>query len=189
MKKSLLLLALGLLTPAIARAEINVKSAAVGTGIEEHELVGKASSFGADVGKVYLHTAITGDFGETKLEHVWKREGTEVSRVALTAKSPGPWRTWSYKTIPEWATGSWTVDVVDSEGKVLQTVSFSIGEGGGKTAGNSMTDKKPVKKEMPTTMKKGSDESASKETKVKTMKKNIKKDMKKTDSDSKDGKE
>jgi hypothetical protein len=45
-------------------------------------------------------------------------------------RSPA-WRTWSTKQIePEW-TGEWTVRIEDAEGRVLDTLRFTIGESSG----------------------------------------------------------
>jgi hypothetical protein len=98
------------------------------TGIEERMPVGEAEEFPDDVGKVYLWTRITGVAeGEIIIHHVWLHEGQEKADVSLPVKG-SPWRTYSYKTIPpEWA-GQWEVKVVGSDGNVIKTVPFTVGE-------------------------------------------------------------
>jgi hypothetical protein len=45
--------------------------------------------------------------------------------VELPVQGPR-WRTWSKKTIPSKATGSWRVEVRTPEGELLQSASFTI---------------------------------------------------------------
>ena len=84
-----------------------------------------AESFPADVGTVYFHTTVTGEFGETTVEHVWLREGEEMARVILDVRSPR-YRTWTAKKIPAAWAGSWEVRLVDANGEVLRTVGFRV---------------------------------------------------------------
>ena len=136
------------IVPALSFAEIKVETSGVGADVKDRALVGPSTTFPADIGKVYYHNTLTGDFGEVKLEHVWKRGDDEVGRVSLTAKSPGPWRTWSYKTIPAWAAGTWSVALVDSEGKELAKETFTVraAEGGDTATMSATTAATPAKK-------------------------------------------
>lgn len=127
------LCALALLTAAPATAqetpagdELRVTSAAVATDVQEREPVGADDSFRADVGRLYFHTTLEGDFGETSLVHVWLHDGAEVARVPMTVRGPR-WRTWSSKEIAPDRTGDWEVRVVDTSGEVLETASFTVG--------------------------------------------------------------
>lgn len=107
-------------------AAIEVTRAVVATDVVDREPVGEAESFAAGVGQVYFYTVLEGDFPETRLEHVWLRDGEEVARVPLTVRGPR-WRTWSSKSIPaEWA-GDWEVQLVDEAGTVMESVSFTVG--------------------------------------------------------------
>lgn len=131
------------LVPALSYAEIKIETSAVGADVKDRVLVGSSDTFMADIGRVYYHNTITGDFGEADLEHVWKHGDDEVGRVSLHVKSPGPWRTWSYKSVPEWATGTWTVSLVDGEGKELAKETFTVKAMDGST--ESSTDATPAK--------------------------------------------
>lgn len=105
---------------------ITVERAVVASAIEEREPVGIADRFPEDVGSVYYHTTLTGDFGETTLEHVWLHQGEEMARVALRVRGPR-WRTWSAKKIPPAWSGSWEVKLVDGSGAVLHSTRFTVG--------------------------------------------------------------
>ena len=125
-----LLLSLMLILPLFAQqpgpGAIEVERAVVATAIENREPVGVADSFPEDVGSVYYHTTLTGEFGETTLEHVWLHDGQEMARVALHVRGPR-WRTWSAKKIPPPWSGPWEVRLVDGGGAVLHSTRFNVG--------------------------------------------------------------
>jgi len=105
--------------------EVQVERAVLATAVEDREPVGVAESFASDVGTVYFHTTLTGEFGETTVEHVWLRENEEMARVRLEVRSPR-WRTWTAKKIPAAWAGSWEVRLVDGNGELLRTVAFRV---------------------------------------------------------------
>ena len=95
------------------------------TAIEERMPVGTAATFTADVERLYLWCRITGAVDTTVVSHLWLYEGKEMATVELPVRSTS-WRTWSSKTIlPEWI-GQWEVRVLDAEGEVLRSTSFTI---------------------------------------------------------------
>ena len=109
-----------------------VERSAIAESVEDREPVGEAASFSADVGEVACFTRIVGAEGEERILHVWRHNGEERAKVALSVRGSA-WRTWSTKKIlPTW-TGSWTVEVQDADGNVLKTLSFVIGEGSSST--------------------------------------------------------
>ncbi len=125
----LVLTAAGLLY-AQGTPDLQVDRAVAARGVESREPVGEASSFPADVGRVFLFSRIVGAQEETAVYHVWRPGPTERAKVRLSVRS-NSWRTWSSKQIaPRW-TGPWTVEVQDELGNVLESVSFVIEEGGG----------------------------------------------------------
>lgn len=112
-------------TMVVPAAQGLVVSGALGTGVEDHVLVGEATEFGADVGRVYCLTTVTGADEPTQISHVWYYKDQEKARTELPIKYKKH-RTWSYKTIhPEWV-GNWRVDVVDAGGKVLKSFPFMV---------------------------------------------------------------
>lgn len=104
---------------------LEVADLAIGTAVVDRQPEGTGISFAADVGTLYCWTRITGAEGETQVEHVWYYNDEEVARVPLRVAAAA-WRTWSSKTIPAEATGSWRVDVVGLEGTVLRSESFTV---------------------------------------------------------------
>ncbi|MDP3910323.1 MAG: DUF2914 domain-containing protein [Gemmatimonadales bacterium] len=75
---------------------------------------------------VYLWTRVSGAEAGTVLHHVWFKGDEQVADVELTING-SPWRTWSRKTIAADGAGAWRVEVRDSAGNVLGTVSFTVG--------------------------------------------------------------
>jgi hypothetical protein len=97
------------------------------TMVENLMPVGVATSFTADVGKVYLWTKVMGAEGETSIKHEWYHDGKEMAVVDLAVKGAS-WRTYSSKTIPEYWTGDWEVKVVDANGNTLASIPFTVGK-------------------------------------------------------------
>jgi hypothetical protein len=91
-----------------------------GTGVENHAVVGEATSFPAGT-TVWVWSKISN--GEGNIKHVWKRDGKEVWTATLPVGSKA-WSTQSRRTIP--AAGSWEVDVMTDAGAQLGSVSFTI---------------------------------------------------------------
>ena len=75
---------------------------------------------------VYLWTRVSGAEMGTVLHHFWFKGDEQVADVELTING-SPWRTWSRKTIGADGAGAWRVEVRDSAGSVLGTVSFTVG--------------------------------------------------------------
>ena len=105
-----------------AQATITVE-AAVGASVADKALVGAAESFPVGTASVACFSKVTGA-ANTDIEHVWYKGETEMGRKALRV-SGSPFRTWSTKTLPADAAGSWRCDIVQN-GKVLQSVKFTI---------------------------------------------------------------
>ncbi|OGS22299.1 MAG: hypothetical protein A2252_04880 [Elusimicrobia bacterium RIFOXYA2_FULL_39_19] len=94
-------------------------------GVENNEPVNHGESFASDTGKIYLWMNVTSGNVPAQVKHLWYYEGKKMSEVDLDIKYANT-RTWNYKTImPEWK-GSWEVDVVDAEGKLIKKVDFKI---------------------------------------------------------------
>jgi hypothetical protein len=111
-------------------AGLQVDHAVTALGVEAREPVGEATSFPADVDRVFLFSRIVGAQGDTAVYHVWKHGEMERAKVELAVRSSS-WRTWSSKRIlPSW-TGEWTVEIQDTAGNVLESVSFVIEGAGG----------------------------------------------------------
>ena len=123
-------LALALGWASAQESALRVDRAVTARGVEARQPVGEATSFPADVGRVFLFTRITGARGDTVIYHVWRHGPTERARVELPVRS-NSWRTWSSKRIlPSWS-GEWIVEIQDQAGNVLESVSFLIEGTGG----------------------------------------------------------
>jgi hypothetical protein len=76
--------------------------------------------------EILFFTELQGLEGHT-VSHVWERGGTEMARVPFSVGGPR-WRVFSSKNLdPSWL-GEWTVKVVDEQGRVLESESFSYVE-------------------------------------------------------------
>lgn len=99
----------------------------LGTGVEERELIGEASTFPLSVDRVYCWTCVTGADEPTEITHVWYYGVEKMAEVALPVEYSRH-RTWSYKTIlPEWK-GQWRVEILDAAGNKLDSIVFETTE-------------------------------------------------------------
>jgi hypothetical protein len=121
-------LILSVVAPGLAAAQEESATAdlQVGTEIEDREPVGVATTFPADIGRLFAWSRLTGLEGAA-VEHVWRYPAGDVEAVVPLEIGGSPWRTWSSKTIPpDWA-GEWLVEVRDGEGNVLSSVTVTVG--------------------------------------------------------------
>ena len=109
----------------VVAAELKVENAVICTGVKDRAPEGAAEKFPAAVGKLYCFTKITGGAEGTLIKHVWFHGEEKVDAMELKVGAAS-WRTWSAKTIDPKLTGAWKVEVQDAEGKVLQTLNFTV---------------------------------------------------------------
>lgn len=118
-------LVLLLVTSGAFAQKLEIVEAVITTNIVDRVPVDSLESYSATVDKLYCFVRVVGAEQDTTIAHVWYHGDQEVARVTLPVRS-SHWRTWSSKNIlPEW-TGEWRVEVVDAEGYILSTVSFSL---------------------------------------------------------------
>ena len=87
--------------------------------------MGTDSVFSSDVGKLYCFTKLSSDTDSSEISHVWFYNDKQVAKIDLPMKAKS-WRTWSAKTIwPTWK-GDWRVEIQDSNGNVIKSISFRI---------------------------------------------------------------
>ena len=80
----------------------------------------------ASVKALYCFTRVSAaEEGETTIRHVWYRNNEKVGEYELPVKGKH-WRTFSKKTVDRGGAGEWRVEVLDSEGKLLKSVSFRM---------------------------------------------------------------
>ncbi|MEJ2699203.1 MAG: DUF2914 domain-containing protein [Desulfuromonadales bacterium] len=109
-------------------AGLKVAEGTITTKVVDRAPVDHLQTSPASTGTLYCYTRIAGASGDTTVTQVWYREGQEMARIVLPVRS-ADWRTWSSKRIlPQW-TGQWKVEILDSEGHILQTIPFSVVKG------------------------------------------------------------
>jgi hypothetical protein len=110
---------------SVHAADLHVAEGVITTLIRSHSPADAVQTYPATGGKLYCFTRISGGDANSSVFHVWYREGVEMARIELPVRS-SDWRTWSAKTLlPEW-TGSWKVEILDGDGKLLRTVPFTL---------------------------------------------------------------
>jgi hypothetical protein len=117
-----------LTTPGIqaqVASSLEVTDAVICKDVVDRMPVGAGTSFNASVGKLCCFTKIEGAHEPTAITHVWYFGKTERARVDLPVDSE-KWRTSSSKKIQLHETGPWHVDVLGSQGELLQTLNFEI---------------------------------------------------------------
>ena len=92
----------------------------VGTGVEQHEIVGEAASFPAG-STVFVWSRVLN--GEGNIKHIWKLDGKDVWTANLAVGSKR-WSTQSRRALPK--AGSWEVSVQTEAGASLGNVSFKV---------------------------------------------------------------
>ncbi len=119
-------------SPVIAADEVETSTLSVvqivvaaGFDRESRMPTDVGESFPAGTERLWCYTRITGADAPLDLVHAWYHEGETRARVVLPVRS-SDWRTWSSKRLlPSW-TGRWEVKVLDPDGLVLATRSFTI---------------------------------------------------------------
>ncbi len=106
--------------PDMTRAHI--ARAMVTTGVVDREPVDQVHSLMNDNSMVFFFTELMGMQGQT-VTHRWAFNGQLMGEVPFEVGGPR-WRVWSTKNLESIWVGTWTVSVVDENGKVLQTEDF-----------------------------------------------------------------
>lgn len=104
---------------------IEVANIAVCTSVESKQPMGTDSVFSSDVGKLYCFTKLTSDTDSSQISHVWFYNDKQMAKIDLPMNAKS-WRTWSAKTIwPAWK-GNWRVEIQDSNGNIIKSISFRL---------------------------------------------------------------
>ena len=135
MKEFAMMLALGLANAAWAQAPatqtpaqpetkpaVTIDKMAVGTAVQDRELLGEAASFDVSMGRLYCWTRVKAETVPTAVKHVWYLGDKKVAEIDLNINYPRT-RTWSSKSI---RVGDWKVEAVTDAGEILQTVTFTV---------------------------------------------------------------
>jgi hypothetical protein len=111
--------------PAQDLSDLAVEYGAVCEDVVNRDVVAASTSFPSSIERLYCFTKITGAKEPTNINHIWYYGETERARVVLAVKSSS-WRTYSSKLIQSSEVGMWRVDVIDSDGRVLESYRFDI---------------------------------------------------------------
>jgi hypothetical protein len=91
--------------------------------ISKREPGEELTDFSADQRKVFFFTEL-GDLTGQRVTHRWEHNGKVMAEVEFDVGG-SPWRVYSSKTMrPDWV-GEWTASVVDPQGRVLSSRTFS----------------------------------------------------------------
>ncbi len=104
---------------------LRAENVVIARGVEERNPVGVGKAFAGDVGRLFCHSLILGAQGETTIHHVWYWNAQKMADVPLTIRSPRFRTRSSKKILPHW-TGPWRVEVVSSDGEVLEMTEFVV---------------------------------------------------------------
>ena len=93
--------------------------------VADREPIGIADTFTADVETVFCFLETQNINVDTTISLVWYFEGQEKARITLPLQKGVRWRTYSNKKLANMK-GSWTVELQEASGIVLNTVSFKV---------------------------------------------------------------
>jgi cytoskeletal protein RodZ len=102
--------------------DIAISDSGVGTGVENHLLVGPGAEF-PEGSEVVFWTRVVGGRSGDVIDHVWLHEGRGIARIPLTIGG-SPWRTFSRRPLPQGAAGGWTVEARGLDGRLLARQDF-----------------------------------------------------------------
>ncbi len=104
---------------------LRAENVVIARAVEARNPVGVGTVFAGDAGQLFCHSLILGAEGQTTVHHVWYWNERKMADVPLTIRSPR-FRTHSSKKIlPHW-TGPWRVEVVSSDGELLEKAAFVV---------------------------------------------------------------
>jgi hypothetical protein len=92
------------------------------TAISDREPTDAVTELSTDRDRVIFFTEYRDMEGST-LTHRWMHDGEEMATVSSDIGGPR-WRTWSSKRLMDSWTGTWTVEIVNEEGEVVDSRSF-----------------------------------------------------------------
>jgi len=93
--------------------------------IADNEPVAMADAFSTETERVFCFLEAKAIEFDTTVSFVWYFENKEMARVSLPLKKGRRWRTYSSKKIAG-LTGNWTVELQESSGIVLNSISFKV---------------------------------------------------------------
>ena len=93
--------------------------------IEAGKPVGISTIFADTISSVYCFTVMAEVEDSVAISHIWYHNDMEISELELMVK-PDSLAIWSSKAMMEEWTGTWRVDVVAPDGKILMSKEFML---------------------------------------------------------------
>jgi Protein of unknown function (DUF2914) len=103
----------------------SIKRMVMTESIADREPAAINESFSAATGEVFCFLEAVNIEEDTSVSFVWYHNGQEMARVSLPLEKGRRWRTFSSKKIAG-LKGEWKVELLDTFGVVLNTVSFQV---------------------------------------------------------------
>lgn len=111
--------------PAESITGFDVGRMLVCAGVEDREPVGVSESFQPGTGTVYAFLEAVDITRDTTVTFAWYHAGEEINKFTLPIKKGPRWRTYAGKNLYD-LKGSWKVDLLDSAGKTVFSVDFTV---------------------------------------------------------------
>ena len=127
MKKILLVLLTVILTASFAAAQTKVNRIALTSGIENREPLAPVAEIVEGTEDLVCFTEIQTNEYPTEITHIWIYNQNIEAEVKLHVGSP-KWRSYSTKNIPLGKAGAWKVEIYSQDGKLIDTVDFTVNE-------------------------------------------------------------
>lgn len=107
--------------------QLTLVNAVMCEGLDELEPVNETIIFSAEHGSVFCFTAFDPVPEKTVIYHHWFKRDQPEREIKLTLKTP-KWSSFSKIKIRNVDVGPWRVEILDSEGKILKILRFSVTE-------------------------------------------------------------
>jgi|SRR5712675_1526767 len=107
-----------------------VRRAVICSGIVDHEPSDSLTNVPTTTSKVFFFTEVAGMEGKT-ITHRWLKDGSKVADVRISVAS-NRYRCHTSRSVSG-KPGNWTAQVLNSDGKKLKEVAFTVGTPGGQT--------------------------------------------------------
>ena len=104
---------------------LRVEEIKICTQVEDRVPMGADNIFTNDVRKLHCFTKVVGAYFPTMISHVWYYNGQKMAEVDLDVGADS-WRTWSSKNISDYWIGDWRVEIVNSDGDILDSIDFVV---------------------------------------------------------------
>ncbi|MDQ1336497.1 MAG: hypothetical protein QG552_3447 [Thermodesulfobacteriota bacterium] len=113
--------------PPETTASLTLVRAIMCEGIKEFEPQTETILFSATLGEAVCFTAFDPVPEKTEIYHNWFKRDVPDAKFKLTLKPP-KWASFSRIRLRNSDSGPWRVDITDANGRILQTLRFSVTE-------------------------------------------------------------